>query len=227
MIASSAIRPAGIVDPHHVVVFDRIAPGVEHRPGLVEEVRREDEFRLEVRVLLPIDGNGELSGDDDVHEPRVGVFLGQLAVGIVRLAVLVGEEIGFTFHEQGAFFQCRVGQSIGGVGVFFRRVVVFLLPIESVALAVIEPGDALIGSPADRRFERLGEVVEVESRPAGGRFRTRLTDRQRGDGHRRFVGDRVPGPSPGKRRLTGSRVAAKPRAAAADERPARRDHEIN
>ena len=158
---------ARIVEPHLVELADRVAERVEHRNCFVREVRLEEVARMHMVVLQPVDADRELAIDDQIHESRVREFLDHGAVAIVGFRVFVGKEMGFAGHEGRVFFERRAGKAIGGGFVFQGGVVVVFLAIQIVGLGVELMGDRFVRTAAGPDFDRLADILGLESLPTG------------------------------------------------------------
>ena len=99
-----------------------------------------------------------------VEITRVAVRLQQLVVGVLRLAVLIVEEVALPQQEQGVFLQRRVGPAPRGRLELRRRLGILLLAEERFALA-----ELLAGRSSRRGHSPSSSRSSSTSRPAPGR----------------------------------------------------------
>ena len=124
-----------------------------------------DQDVLVVVQFFPIARQGEFALHGNVQMPRVVVFFQQQAVSVVGLGILVGEELALAQHEQGVFFQGRIGPAIGGRFEFVRRFGEFLLLEQFLAFFKGRPGDALVRTVTGRLFNALPHILRGQFRP--------------------------------------------------------------
>ena len=114
---------------------------------------------LVVVQLFPVAPDGEFPLHGNVEVPRIVVFFQQQAVRVVGLGILIGEELAFALHEQGVFFQRRIGPAIGGSFELLRRLGEFLFLEQFLSFLEGRPGNALVRTVTGRLFDALPHIL--------------------------------------------------------------------
>ena len=136
-----------------------MAAGVENRPRLVGQIRRQRPVVLLAIALLPIAGDGESPGHDLIQIVGVAVFLDQDAVIVIGLGVAIGEEVALAALEEGFFFLRQVGTAIVGDLELLGRLVVLGLPEQRIAFGKGRLGDLFVRALAPERLPGVGESL--------------------------------------------------------------------